>query len=112
MAIIKRGVGVSPTEKNLAALADKIFLNLWTYPNLYGSAGKERCDLLVRGLLQLPPSWRATAEFASRIARPSLPVFSRRSLATFAQSSLSSVVVALWVCFSASFGVHGIWLGS
>jgi len=47
MAVIKRGVGVSPTEKNLAALADKIFLNLWTYPNLYGSAGKELCDLLV-----------------------------------------------------------------
>ena len=47
MAIIKRGVGVSPTEKNLAALADKIFLNLWTYPNLYGSAGKELCDLFV-----------------------------------------------------------------
>jgi hypothetical protein len=47
MAVIKRGVGVSSTEKNLAALADKIFLNLWTYPNLYGSAGKELCDLLV-----------------------------------------------------------------
>ena len=47
MAVIERGVGVSPTEKNLAALADKIFLNLWTYPNLYGSAGKELCDVLV-----------------------------------------------------------------
>ena len=34
-------------RNNLAALADKIFLNLWTYPNLFGSAGKELCDLLV-----------------------------------------------------------------
>jgi hypothetical protein len=47
MAVIKRGVGVSSTEKTLAALADKIFLDLWTYPNLYESAGKELCDLLV-----------------------------------------------------------------
>jgi hypothetical protein len=31
----------------LAALADKIFLNLWTYPNLFKSDGKELCDLLV-----------------------------------------------------------------
>jgi hypothetical protein len=47
MAVIERGVGVNETEKNLAALADKIFLNLWSYPNLYGSPGKELCDLLV-----------------------------------------------------------------
>ncbi len=47
MAVIKRGIGVNPTEKYLAALADKIFLNLWTYPNLFTSAGKELCDLLV-----------------------------------------------------------------
>ena len=47
MAVIKRGVGFTSTEKNLAALADKIFLNLWAYPNLFGSAGKELCDLLV-----------------------------------------------------------------
>jgi hypothetical protein len=47
MAVIKRGIGVSPTEKNLAALADKIFLNLWTYPNLFKRDGKELCDLLV-----------------------------------------------------------------
>jgi hypothetical protein len=40
MAVIKRGVGVSSTEKSLAALADK-------YPNLFGSAGEELCDLLV-----------------------------------------------------------------
>jgi hypothetical protein len=47
MAVIKRGIGVSPTEKNLAALADKIFLNLWTYPNLYKNDGQELCDVLV-----------------------------------------------------------------
>ncbi len=47
MAVIKRGVRFSSTEKNLAALADKIFLNLWTYPNLFRTAGKELCDLLV-----------------------------------------------------------------
>jgi hypothetical protein len=47
MAVIKRGIGYTPTEKNLAALADKIFLNLWTYPKLFGTSGKELCDLLV-----------------------------------------------------------------
>lgn len=47
MGLIKRGIGVSLTEKNLAALADKIFLNLWSYPNLYNRDGKELCDLLV-----------------------------------------------------------------
>jgi hypothetical protein len=47
MGVIKRGIGFTPTEKNLAALADKIFLNLWTYPNLFKSDGKELCDLLV-----------------------------------------------------------------
>lgn len=47
MAVIKRGVGFTSTEKYLAALGDKIFLNLWTYPNLFGKKGKELCDLLV-----------------------------------------------------------------
>ena len=47
MAVIKRGIGFTPTERNLAALADKIFLNLWTYPNLFKGDGKELCDLLV-----------------------------------------------------------------
>ena len=53
----------------------------------------------------------ATTAFASRIARPSSPVRSRHSLATFAQSSCSAQVVALCVCLSASFGVQGIWSG-
>jgi hypothetical protein len=47
MAIIKRGIGFTPTERNLAALAGRIFLNLWTYPNLFKRDGKELCDLLV-----------------------------------------------------------------
>jgi hypothetical protein len=47
MAVIKHGIGSTPTEKNLAALADKIFLNLWTYPNLFNCDGKELCDVLV-----------------------------------------------------------------
>src|SRR6516165_8828951 len=42
------------------------------------------------------------------MARPSSPVRSKLSLATFAQSSFSSDVVALRVCLSASFEVHGI----
>jgi hypothetical protein len=46
MAVIKRGIGRSPTEKTLAALADKIFLNLWTYPNLFKRDGQELCDVL------------------------------------------------------------------
>jgi hypothetical protein len=46
MAVIKRGLGRSATEAKLAALADKIFLNLWTYPNLYTKDGKELCDVL------------------------------------------------------------------
>lgn len=47
MTVIRRGIGFTSTEKDLAALADKIFLNLWTYPNLFKSNGKELCDLLV-----------------------------------------------------------------
>src|SRR5262249_43964455 len=57
--------------------------------------------------LQRPPYLAAPA-FASRIDRPSSPVRSKLSLATFAQSSFSAGVAALWVCLSASFAVHGI----
>jgi hypothetical protein len=52
-AIIK-AVGVTPSERYLARLADRSFLNLWAYPSPYrdqkqGGAGdgKELCDLLV-----------------------------------------------------------------
>jgi hypothetical protein len=61
---------------------------------------------IVRSVLS--SACRATTAFASRIARASSPVCSKRSLATFAQSSFSSNVVALCVCLSASSGVHGI----
>jgi hypothetical protein len=47
MVVIKRGIGFTPSEKNLAAFADKIFLDLWSYPNLFNRKGKELCDLLV-----------------------------------------------------------------
>jgi len=54
-AIIK-GVGVTETERYLANLAEKSFLNLWSYPSPYrdqkiggngAGDGKELCDLLV-----------------------------------------------------------------
>jgi hypothetical protein len=47
MAVIKRGIGFTATESKLAALGDRIFLNLWTYPNLFNRDGKELCDVLV-----------------------------------------------------------------
>lgn len=46
--------GTTPSERYLARLAEKSFLNLWSYPNLFrdqlsttGAEGKELCDLLV-----------------------------------------------------------------
>ena len=59
-------------------------------------------------LRKLDSTCRAITAFDSRIARPSSPVCSKHSLATLAQSSLRAHVVALCVCLSASFGVHGI----
>ncbi len=47
MAEIKKNQGTTPSERYLARLADKTFLNLWAYPNVYRSPGKELCDLLV-----------------------------------------------------------------
>ncbi len=49
---INRSLGITPSEQNLAILADKTFLNLWSYPNLYykssdTSPAQELCDLLV-----------------------------------------------------------------
>ena len=52
-AVIKEE-GVTESERYLAKLADKTFLNLWSYPSLYRDQkqagkgdGKELCDLLV-----------------------------------------------------------------
>ncbi len=49
-----RSIGTTASERYLAQLADKAFLNLWSYPNPYrgqklsgGGDGKELCDLLV-----------------------------------------------------------------
>lgn len=54
MIAIVRSPGITASEKYLAKLADRTFLNLWSYPNLYidkkeggKGAGKELCDLLV-----------------------------------------------------------------
>ncbi len=49
-----RSKGTTKSERYLAQLADRTFLNLWAYPNVYRDglvhgrrAGKELCDLLV-----------------------------------------------------------------
>ena len=54
MKKIIRGAGTTPSERYLAKLADKTFLNLSSYPDLFidkkdggNSNGKELCDLLV-----------------------------------------------------------------
>lgn len=52
---IVRGEGVTASERYLAKLGEKSFLNLWFYPNTFrdqmdhpdASQGKELCDLLV-----------------------------------------------------------------
>lgn len=54
MKPITRSKGGTPSERYLALLADRSFLNLWCYPNAFidkgiknGGDGKELCDLLV-----------------------------------------------------------------
>jgi len=48
-----RGTGTTATERSLAKLADRTFLDLWSYPNTFNDRdlnnghGKELCDLLV-----------------------------------------------------------------
>ncbi len=51
---VVKGVGVTPSEHYLAKLAEKSFLNLWSYPSPFrdqrsarDTEGKELCDLLV-----------------------------------------------------------------
>jgi len=50
---VVRGVGLTPSERYLASLADKAFLRLWSYPNTFidkrsgnKGVGKELTDLL------------------------------------------------------------------
>lgn len=47
MEKIIRNIGITKSERYLAKLADRTFLNLWAYPNVYRSPGEELCDLLV-----------------------------------------------------------------
>lgn len=51
---IVKGLGETPTERELIRLSERSFLDLWSFPNLYrnqknsgGGDGKELCDLLV-----------------------------------------------------------------
>lgn len=55
MSEIVRSNGITKSEKYLAQLCDKSFLNLWSYPNIFRdqkshkgkTEGKEICDLLI-----------------------------------------------------------------
>jgi hypothetical protein len=54
MPLIKKASGFTEAERRLAQLAEKSFLSLWCYPNLFrdqgqkkNGDGKELCDLLV-----------------------------------------------------------------
>lgn len=52
---LSKSPGITPSERILAELAEKTFLKLWSYPNVFraqgkrasGGDGKELCDLLV-----------------------------------------------------------------
>ena len=43
---IEKSEGVTPTEKRLSDLCERIFLKLWSWPNPYKQDGKELCDLI------------------------------------------------------------------
>jgi hypothetical protein len=52
-SVITRGKGLTPSEQKLAALADRTFLRLWSYPNTFNDrtksasgGGQEVADLL------------------------------------------------------------------
>jgi hypothetical protein len=54
MARVERSTGITPSEKRLAEIAERSFLDLWSYPNVYRDQGirqrgegSELCDLLV-----------------------------------------------------------------
>lgn len=42
-----RSRGATASEQLLAEMADHTFLDLWSWPNVFGEPGKELCDLLV-----------------------------------------------------------------
>jgi hypothetical protein len=43
----KKSSGLTASERYLAALCERSFLSLWSYPNVYREPGKELCDNLV-----------------------------------------------------------------
>lgn len=43
---VTKAEGITASERYLAKLATRTFLNLWCYPNLSSAPGKELCDLL------------------------------------------------------------------
>ena len=43
----KRAAGLTPSERLLASIADRSFLRLWTYPNLFKERNRELADLIV-----------------------------------------------------------------
>ncbi|EIX9025439.1 SEC-C domain-containing protein [Klebsiella aerogenes] len=54
LKVINKGLGFNKTEKRLIKLANKAFIGLWSYPNVYSNegyaknkSGKEVCDLLI-----------------------------------------------------------------
>lgn len=47
MAKIVKSSGFTPSERFLANLAERSFLSLWAYPNVFRTRAKELCDLLV-----------------------------------------------------------------
>lgn len=47
MAKITKSIGVTPSERFLAHLADRSFLSLWAYPNVFRAKAKELADLVV-----------------------------------------------------------------
>lgn len=47
MKEIKKSLGLNESEKYLSEIAEKTFLSLWAYPNVYRQPGTELADLLV-----------------------------------------------------------------
>jgi hypothetical protein len=46
-AKVEKSAGLNESEKRLVKLGKKVFLELWSYPNVYYKPGKELTDLLV-----------------------------------------------------------------
>jgi len=44
---VHKSSGLTTSERRLAQICGKTFLQMWSYPNLFRESGKELCDLLV-----------------------------------------------------------------